>query len=114
MTIWRRLIRRHRQSPNGNCADNNSDAILEFPLRVADGAAKWHPPEQIEHFSIGSEAILKGEAPMAKTRDDLNKAQREEQARHERALDKKQKPRRSDERAEDSQRRQERKDDARD
>jgi hypothetical protein len=51
---------------------------------------------------------------MAKTRDDIDKAQREEQASHERALDRKQKPRRSDERAEDSRRPQERKDDARD
>jgi hypothetical protein len=49
---------------------------------------------------------------MAKTRDDIDKAQREEQVRRERALDKKQKPRRSDGRAEDSQRPQERKDDA--
>jgi hypothetical protein len=51
---------------------------------------------------------------MAKTRDDINEAQREEQASRERAFDKKQKPRRSDGRAEDSQRPQERKDDARD
>jgi hypothetical protein len=51
---------------------------------------------------------------MAKTRNDIDKAQREEQASRERAVEKKEKRPRSDERGEESQRPQGRKDDARD
>src|SRR4051794_16206897 len=113
MAIWRRLVRRHRQSPNLNCADNKSGRDLGVPRAVLMVRRNGIGRNSMNNFPLAVRQVYK-EAPREKTRDDIDKAQREEQAGHERALEKKQNPRRSDERTKDSRQPQERKDDARD